>query len=356
MNFFNILATADKELVHSAMLKFFLESDPIRDDFIKNFIGISNLQSKGEVNLEQSDKNHKTGERIRFDLLMTASKDDKTPILAVENKFKATPTLRQLKTYDDYFELKNIQNVHKVLFVFSECQLPISVSEYCQNRWKVLSYFSLIEDDGIGDNLLRWLERIKSNNRLDEKSKLLLNDYYDYLLSYKKKIRTIIENYNFVRYNLLSERFIYFQYLLYIQGLISEQFSKYQLQDIDASNDEGKNVIPGIAFWMDVENKNNIGIKSVFSAIDGSTFKFGIFYKMKEDETINGFIDRSFQHTKELKTIALKRNNRNLKSLDNNKQWSVYSIFTGKILENQPREDVVAEIAEISAEYFKKFI
>ena len=357
MNIFKILATADKELVHSAMLKFFLESDTICDDFIKNFFGISNLQSKGEVNLEQSDKNHKTGDRIRFDLLMTSSKADKTPILVVENKFKATPTLRQLKAYDAYFDLNDIQDVQKVLFVFSKSQLQTSVSNYCKNRWKVVSYFPSFKNNDGGDNLLSWLEGIKSNERLDKKSKLLLNDYFDYLLCYKKKITKFIENSNFVRHNVASNRFIYFQYLLYIQGLISEKLSENQLQGIDASHDGGKNVVPGIAFWIEVKNKNAIGIKSIFSAIDGSTFKLGISYEKKAHETINGFIDsiNLFQHTKELKTLALNRNNRKLKSLENNKQESVYSIFTGQILENKPREDVVAEISEISAKYFKKF-
>jgi hypothetical protein len=360
-NIFNILASADKELVHSAMLKFILDSDYLANDFLTNVIGISNLQFKGNTELEQSDKNPQTNKKIRFDLLIRSSKDNKTPILLIENKFKATPTVEQLKLYDDYFESKGIHDIHKVLFVFSKSQLSTNVSDYCHNRWKVVSYVAFVESKEGNHSLLSWLKDAKTHQELDERSKLLINDYYDYLLSLEKEINKLVGNISYVEYTTESNRFIHFQYLLYIQGLISNQLLGKESLNITANNDGGKNVIPSIAFWMGVKNINFKGVDSAFAGIDGNTFKLGISYDKNDKEYLSEVVRllKNNWKTKNFKTLLLTENNRNLKSLkdpNTQKPHSVYSIFTFQIKQKTELTDIVSEIAEISVDYFKNYI
>jgi len=360
INIFEILASADKELVHSSMIKFFLDYDHLGDDFVTNFIGISNLQSRGEIKLEQSYKNHSTGERVRFDLLCTSSKDGMTPIMIIENKFKSTVSIKQLELYDNYLETHDNKNAVKVLFVFSPDQVLGDVHTYCvNNNWKVYSYvpgssrFTKIKD------LVSWLNDVKNKPGLDQKSEILVNDYFDYLESFALIIKDYISNHNFKEFNKSSDRFIYFQYLLYIQQRIIKEFDAKGIKNIIPSHDGGKNVIPGIAFWMPVKNK--LGVNSAFSAIDGNSFKLGISYQKKENKFVSNFITelRNNWKTKNLKTLLLKENNRNLKSLNETnerKQESVYSIFTFKIQENESLSSLISEITEISADYFKNYL
>jgi PD-(D/E)XK nuclease superfamily len=359
-NIFNILASADKELVHSAMLKFILDSDYLANDFLTNVIGISNLQFKGNTELEQSDKNPQTNKKIRFDLLIRSSKDNKTPILLIENKFKATPTVEQLKLYDDYFESKGIHDIHKVLFVFSKSQLSTNVSDYCHNRWKVVSYVTFVESKEGNHSLLSWLKDAKTHPELDERSKLLINDYYDYLRSLEEEINKLVGNITYVRNKNKSNRFIHFQYLLYIQGLISKQLLGKESLNITADNDGGKNIIPSIAFWMGVTNANLKDVISAFASIDGNTFKLGINYYKNDKEDLSSMVTllRDNWKTKKFKTLIPTKNNQSLKSADQSnkeKEDSVYAIFTFQIKQNAELTNIVSEIAEISVDYFKNY-
>ena len=108
-NIFQILSAGDKELVHSSMLKFLLEKYPL---FLEEFLGDKFEHiSEISIDLEISDKVLADGinKRLRFDLVV---KDESRKwLFAIENKFKATPTVYQLKLYDKYFEQQKILNV-----------------------------------------------------------------------------------------------------------------------------------------------------------------------------------------------------------------------------------------------------
>lgn len=112
---------------------------------------------------------------------------------------------------------------------------------------------------------------------------LIINDYKSYLKKYENAVRKLAEN-NIYQYfknnenNIIdiesnSSRFIYFQYMLYLQTAISKKLNAKPNFKIDPSNDGGKNVIPSVAFWREAGNSYKGLISSAYAGIDGSTFK-----------------------------------------------------------------------------------
>lgn len=359
-NVFEILSASDQELVHSAMFRFFIQNSYLSKSFF-SFLGFP-LKSIGNTELEKSysfiDKNGNK-RKLRFDLLVTESSNKDKPVLVVENKFKATPTAGQLALYDDYFSSANQNKVKKVLFVFSFEQISLDVNKYCEkNNWTIRSYIPEIFFDNEtkerkANNLLEWLVSVSSMNVFDEKTKLLLDDYHEYLKCYDNKIRELAKKPIFLRYAEV-ERFTYFQYMLLIQRRISEGLYNVGFNNIAATNDGGKNVIPGIAFWMPIYNTKLIGIISAYAAIDGSTFKLGISYDKSECINVNKnieFLSNNFNTS--FKTLNCTPNNRNIKKSDEGKKSeSVHSVYTFEILENQPLDIVLDEIVDASVAYF----
>jgi len=362
-NIFEILSAADKELVLSAMLKFFIQNEYLSKSFL-SFLD-SPLTSKGDTELEKScsflDKNSNK-RKLRLDLLVTESSNKAKLVLVIENKFKAIPTAGQLALYDEYFLSVNQIAVKKVLFVFSFEQIAFDVNEYCEkNNWTIRSYLPEII---LGNktkahnlnNLIEWLDSKLSMNVFDEKSKLLLADYLSYLLGYKDAIRKYIDSPVFCLYNTNDDRFNYFQYLLFIQTRISERLYKLGFNNITTSNDGGKNIIPSIAFWHPVNNLKLPGITSTYSGIDGSTFKLGVLYDKRKHaelsknvEFLIGIFNTKFE------SIRAKPNNRSFKKSDEDKKSeSVHSIYTFEILDKQPLDLVIDDIVKASMVYFNK--
>ena len=142
LNIFDILSASDKELVHSSMLKYFIDFDIFKSEFL-SFLKFKEPKEKLITNLEKAENliiPNEPKKKLRFDLYLTTGNDDK-PKLIIENKFKAIPYLNQLINYDKYFESKKITAIHKVLFVLSEEQIPINIKNYCnQNNWEIRAY------------------------------------------------------------------------------------------------------------------------------------------------------------------------------------------------------------------------
>jgi hypothetical protein len=96
-NIFKILSKDDKELIHSAFLKFLLEEDDkIWEDVFEYSNAIKNIVlEKAYIVGEGTEK-----KRFRIDLVATGQKGER---IIVENKFKSFPYRKQLEDYNDEF-------------------------------------------------------------------------------------------------------------------------------------------------------------------------------------------------------------------------------------------------------------
>lgn len=129
-NIFTTLSKDNKELIHSAFLKFLLEEDP---EFSNNLLKVPLKLKKEEVILEKRfTKKH------RLDILII--KDDSDEVIAIENKFKCLPRKKQLEIYDEA-----IGKVHptakKFLLYFKKgvgFELPAG--------WGILTYAELLKE------------------------------------------------------------------------------------------------------------------------------------------------------------------------------------------------------------------
>lgn len=191
-NIFNILSAGNKELVHSSMLKLLCE---IREfDFIKRFLSIEDKHENLKIILEKSERviinENGKGKLIRFDLL--GESHDKVHFL-IENKFKATPSVKQLELYD-----KTKKNrTKKFLMVFHTNQVTSDVRIYCeQNGWELRSYFS--DGDSENQSLLSFLISLSVNDSLAENLKLLISEYTNYLKSIHEDIQHLKNNSNYI--------------------------------------------------------------------------------------------------------------------------------------------------------------
>lgn len=268
-NIFNILSVADKELVHSSMIKLLIDEKELK--FPENFLKIANYS--GNLKLEVKQKI--TGKSLRLDIVGFGDSENNYKFI-IENKFKSTPTINQLRDYDT---IKEINNTKKFLLVFSDEQVPIDVQEHCKKKnWEILSYFNF--EDSQKNNLslteiLPDLPKLKDN-----KKQYLITEYQDYLLSIKNDLLNLfkderllnskdIDSY-FKKNNIqnLKIRDIKFRYLLHIQALLSKNISNLAEMGIITANDGGARPIPSVPFWK----------KNFMFTIDGDSLKIGFYY------------------------------------------------------------------------------
>ena len=129
-NIFKVLNKDNKELIHSAFLKFLLEED---NSLIEELLGIKldKSEEKIKINLE-----HKIGNQ-RFDIFIKNGNN----IIVIENKFKSLPYLKQLEEYSTVLDKKfSGKTINKYLLYFAkgnDFNLP--------NDWKVITYNDLVK-------------------------------------------------------------------------------------------------------------------------------------------------------------------------------------------------------------------
>lgn len=160
-NYFEIFSAADKEMIHSAMLKEMLERDQF---FAKKLFPAARLPPKVRIETEK-----RLGVRgLRADLLATDENGEK--LLLVENKFKSFPAPEQLKNYAEAAPA-----AVKYLLIFNNSALgDISRVE----NWHILAYRDVV------DAIREYLEL---ENRGEEKWRLLLREYLEFLEGYIRK-------------------------------------------------------------------------------------------------------------------------------------------------------------------------
>lgn len=204
-NIFHILSAGDKELVHSSMLKFLIEeSSSFHKEFLgKEFENLSEISIKLETSGNVSDDGR--NKRLRFDLLGYDKPKDGKLLFAIENKFKATPSVHQLELYDKYFD-ENKNKLHskftKYLIVFSEDQIPSDVRKYCDDshsKWVIRPFFSFGQNK---PKLLDFLQtQISKSNLPCSKERFLIKEYKEYLESIYKILNHYIASPTYYSYN-----------------------------------------------------------------------------------------------------------------------------------------------------------
>ena len=188
MNIFEIISVADKELTHSSLIKFLItQNNKIATDYfsIDNTSIEVKLEASETVVLKES--NNLVRKKLRFDIVITSNNHNNpndSPLMLIENKYKATPTVRQLDLYDRYVK-EHIKTPlpKKVLMVFLQEQIPSDVNTYCiENDWEVKSYFSLSDKES--SSLTGYLSNtiLTFDGSADKlKNDFLLDEYKEYL-------------------------------------------------------------------------------------------------------------------------------------------------------------------------------
>jgi hypothetical protein len=344
-NVFEILSVADKELVHSSMIKFLIESSPALNSFL-----LLAENERAKCDLEVSDRFGK--KKLRFDIVInrpSATEPLKEPMVVIENKFKATPTVKQLSLYDDYLNSKfstGKDMPKKVLLVFAYEQIPSDVDNYCiEFGWEKKSYFSLVNDK---TDLFSFLDLNSGHFSYSNTSQqLLFSNYLGYLKSYKKSIQKLVDGEDHLKvYNKVSNdsksRDLWFKYLLYLQGMLSDKLKEY---DFESSNDGGAHVVPSIAFWFN----------SHYFGIDGKSLKLGFNYK-REDvyrESIKEYKKRLTDKIIEIKLKKLVGDIINRKLSSKTIGQSVTSVVSFDILACDNTSEIIEDASILFREFHK---
>ncbi len=192
-NIFEILSKDDKELIHSAFVKFLItENDlfyklicKITDSDIKYFIGIEPELEKSYKSSEKDISGKSINKRYRFDIQVKheeKNNDKKKSVdsfLIIENKFKSFPYKQQLQDYEKIIkkEYPNCKRIYKILICFDKKYAP------SLNDWLVVDY----------SEILRFLKDQFINIKNCEK-RIFINHYVSFLELYIDDYKKYINN------------------------------------------------------------------------------------------------------------------------------------------------------------------
>lgn len=349
-NVFNILSVGNQELTHSAMIRFLFELSMENKDIKDSLFSFFQFDKKEtyEVQLEKPYKLVK--KKLRYDIVFFEDENQKEiPRCIIENKFKATPTVGQLKLYDQHLYSIHSDQTLKVLLVFDEKQIPSDVAEYCEeNSWKVKGYFGI-------NGLLNEFRVVFSNSTLSSnisyEKLFLVNQYFNYLELINSRIEEYTKSEDYIRskdietlhVDFINQREIYFRYLLSIQSEISQKLTDYKFK---SSNDGGKNNIPSIAFWFDLgSSSDNREIKEAYFGIDGDSIKIGFSYPRNNSKenpsSLEGFCSNlKFNDTE---VLIAKKQKFKIKSDSEDSKISVFSPFTFEIQSSQKNKKLIID-------------
>jgi hypothetical protein len=315
-NIFNVLSVADKELVHSSIIKLLIDEKEL--NFTQTFLDIDGFS--GISKLEDVKKSN--GKSIRLDVVGFDETNKTNYVFIIENKFKSTPTTIQLKEYD---AINEINGAKKFLLVFSKEQVPSDVLQHCEdNHWTIKSYFNF--ESLKKDSLLELLQEIPKLE--DVKKQYLITEYHEYLSSIKEDLEKLFENQTLLTSNYFNEyykksnsqslklREIKFRYLLHIQALLSKKISNFVEWEIVTSNDGGSRPVPSVPFW-----KGNF-----MYTIDGDSLKIGFSYNHSKAE-----------FAEQLKNVLLEKIN----------DSGIINTFYGKQINNTIKNDKISSVISL---------
>lgn len=175
-NYFTVFSGADKEMMHSAMIRYLLRQHPTLARQL--FVYFDN--PIGEVKLEVK-KN-----KFRVDIEVWS--ENNTDTLIVENKFKSLPTLTQLEDYGRTFKkLKENPVCYLVCFdgegVRSQKNNTITAAHL---TWHVLTYREIMQ--GI-------LTYLREKQSIAQEHRIFLSHYAYYLEECYTKYDAVVANY-----------------------------------------------------------------------------------------------------------------------------------------------------------------
>jgi hypothetical protein len=315
-NIFNVLSVADKELVHSSIIKLLIDEKEL--NFTKKFLAIDGFSgiSKSE------DVKKSNGKSIRLDVVGFDETNENNYVFIIENKFKSTPTTIQLKEYD---AINEINGAKKFLLVFSKEQVPSDVLQHCEdNHWTIKSYFNF--ECSKKDSLLELLQEMTKLE--DEKKQYLITEYLEYLLSIKEDLNFLFNNNKMLNSSDIEKylkenssqslklREVKFRYLIHIQALLSKKITNLVMWKVVTSNDGGSRPVPSVPFW-----KGNF-----MYTIDGDSLKIGFSYNHSRAEI-----------AEQLKNVLLEKIN----------DSGIINTFGGKQIKNTIKNDKISSVISL---------
>lgn len=323
-NIFNVLSVADKELVHSSIIKLLIDEKEL--NFTKKFLDMDAFS--GDSKLEVVKKSD--GKSLRLDIVGFDETNETNYVFIIENKFKSTPTTIQLKEYD---AINEINGAKKFLLVFSKEQVPSDVLQHCEdNNWTIKSYFNF--ESSKRDSLLELLQEMPKLE--DVKKQYLITEYKEYLSSVNEDLDKLFENQSLLtskdiepyfensNSQSLKLREVKFRYLLHIQAILSKKISDFLEWKVVTSNDGGSRPIPSVPFW-----KRNFMV-----TIDGDSLKIGFSYDHTKAEI-----------AEQLKNILIEKIN----------DSGIINDFSGKQIKNTIKKDKISSVISLVSYDLRKW-
>lgn len=189
-NYFEVFAGADKEMMHSAMLRHILLHHPALAQ--KLFTAFP--QKVDVVELEKPYALNKQLYRMDVEAWSTDEQHlDEQHLLVIENKFKAFPTLRQLEEYDALYQHEKKKPVC-YLVCFALEGVPFQENNVVRTPnfiWNILCYREI--EAGIEEYLAAGSN---SGSPLAADDATLLRHYADYLHTYYLQYDAVRESYH----------------------------------------------------------------------------------------------------------------------------------------------------------------
>ncbi len=224
-NIFKILEKDNKELIHSAFIKFLLEEyKGFQNDFLGN-----TLMENCTINLEKSfsykkRKNDKSN-KGRFDIEILNNNE----VIIIENKFKSFPLSSQLEGYNNAIsKLYPNQVVNKILLCFDKELVTENLG------WKTLDYGDLIP-------LIEKLN-IKTDN---QEKKIFINHYTDLLKEYYETYNVVNKDISYYLSNQKDNRNKFWVSLIYSNLAIRlEKYFKLNSIDVNIISNTGNTKTP----------------------------------------------------------------------------------------------------------------
>ena len=193
LNYFSIMEAADKEMLHSAMLRFLLHNvPPVRELFAP----FSPQGDDLRISLEEKVAAKKVKISARFDVVARSGEGPFEHILIVENKFKSFPATAQLTRYDQILQenAKKFPNPVKYLLCFDAAALTGGGAgeEWAASGkaapWHIVSY------NCIRAALSHWLENAEQD--ILAETRVLCHHYVTFLEAYYTTFNKICEDYS----------------------------------------------------------------------------------------------------------------------------------------------------------------
>lgn len=191
-NYFRVLAGADKEMMHSAMLGYILRDHPklagrLFPDFPTPCRRVE-LEKPYTVEMAAVGNAGRGNKRLRIDLEVLGN--DERRLLVIENKFKAFPTLRQLECYDDIYAPMIGLTKTCYLVCFAGEHVPFQNKGKIRTRtleWSILTYRTVVEAMSV------YLAEEKAG--FEDSVVMFLTHYIEYLNEYYGQYDAVMSNY-----------------------------------------------------------------------------------------------------------------------------------------------------------------